>query len=45
MISGGLPVRTMAIDVDRTLVGDDMVIYEWVESKLKQWSQKYELVC
>lgn len=35
----------MYIDVDLTLVGDDLRLYPGVKDKLEQWKQKYTLIC
>lgn len=40
-----MPVRTMYIDVDLTLVNDNLELYEGVPAKLEQWSEKYTLIC
>jgi hypothetical protein len=40
-----MPVRSMYIDVDLTLVDDDLKLYVGAREKLAQWYNKYTLIC
>ena len=40
-----MPVRSMFIDVDLTLIDDNCELFPGVEAKLKQWKAKYDLHC
>lgn len=40
-----MPVQTMYIDVDMTLVDDNGDIYTGVIEKLEQWQKKYTMIC
>lgn len=40
-----MPVRTMVVDVDSTLVDDNLTLFPGVKEKLVQWKKKYTLIC
>ena len=46
MKSGGCPVRTIAVDVDYTLINDADELFPGVENKLREWKIRYTtLIC
>ena len=40
-----MPIRTMTVDVDLTLIDDKGDIYPGVRDKLEEWKAKYTLIC
>jgi len=40
-----MPIRTVGVDVDGTLIDDKGLLFPGVKDKLEEWVEKYTLIC